>query len=380
MATQKKRAQSPQERPLDLQTLKAFWDTMSRHFGDLPIDLSLFNYRAKTEKGLLVRQGADGNVNIPIAQAYDKILKLIEKYYHKGEDILWRPAYSLDEEALVDMLWVDDFRFDNELGLKPLFYIQTSPANGDKPAKYQAFFKLKEPVPRNVAEDLQKALARVTGDKGATGYVQHRRMAGLANGKYPDDPLVIMFLGEEGNGIIDPNELKPIAMFEATPIEGAGGGVATDTVPNDVAENSFGSDDVAEDGQKPEGQSEGQEPKRQWPDYIKPVGGMPYRSVGIKSREEFVKRRQDGTIDESATDMAWAVHMVRRCSMAGWDYGTIALSVYEKLRQKSPEIKRRKGNLDHARDYLYRTVLRAIDLVRRTPLQPRQEPEAGLEL
>jgi hypothetical protein len=371
---QKKRAKSPQKRPLDMQTLKAFWDLMSQYFPSLLIDLSLFNYKAKTEKGLLVRQGADGNVNIPIAQAYDAVLKLIDKYYHKGEDILWRPAYSLDEMALVDMLWVDDFRFDNELELKPLVYIQTSPE------KYQAFFKLKEPVPRKVAEDLQKTLARLTGDKGATGYVQHRRMAGLANGKYEDDPLVIMFLGEEGDGIINPAELKPIAMFEATPIARAGGGVATDTVPNDVAENSSGSDDVAGNGQEPEGQSEGQEPKRQWPDYIKPVGGMPYRSVGIKSRAEFIKRRKDGTIDDSATDMALAVHIVRRCSLSGWDEGTIALSLYEKLRRESPEIKRRKGNLDHARDYLYRTVLRAIDLVRKTPPQPRQEPEAELEL
>ena len=373
MTEQKERAQGPQ-RLLNLDILRHFWDTMSRHFGDLPIDLSLFNYKAKTEKGLLVKQGVNGNVNIPIAQAYDAVLKLIKKYYHKGEDILWRPAYSLDEMALVDMLWVDDFRFDNELGLKPLVYIQTSPD------KFQAFFKLKEPVPRKMAEDLQKTLARLTGDPGASGYVQHRRMAGLVNGKYKDEPLILMFLGEEGDGIIDPAELKPIAMFEATPIEGAGGGVATDTVPNDVAENSSGSDDVAENGQEPEGQSEGQEPKRQWPDYIKPVGGMPYRSVGIKTREEFVKRRPDRTIDESATDMAWAVHMVRRCTLAEWDDGTIALSVYDKLRQKSPEIKRRKGNLDHARDYLYRTVLRAIDLVRKTPLQPRQEPEAELEL
>ncbi len=370
------RAQSPQ-RLLSQEALKAFWDTMSRYFRDLPIDFSLFNYKAQTEKGLLVRQGVKSNV--PMTQAYDTVLELIEKYYHKGEDILWRPAYSLDEMALVDMLWVDDFRFDNELGLKPLFYIQTSPASGDKPAKYQAFFKLKEPVPKKVAEELQKTLARLTGDPGASGYVQHRRMAGIVNGKYEDEPLIIMSLGEEGDGIINPAELKPIAMFEASPV-GAGGGVATDTVPNDVAGNSFGSDDVAGNGQEPERQSEGQEPKWQWPDYIKPVGGMPYRSVGIKTREEFIKRRKDGTIDESATDMAWAVHMVRRCSMAGWDDGTIALSVYEKLRQKSPEIKRRKGNLDHARDYLYRTVLKAIDLVRRTPLQPRQEPEAELEL
>jgi hypothetical protein len=365
------RAQGPQ-RLFSQDVLKHFWDTMSRHFRDLPIDLSLFNYKAQTEKGLLVRQGV--RKNVPMTQAYDTVLKLIDKEYHKGEDILWRPAYSLDEMALVDMLWVDDFRFDNKLGLRPLFYIQTSPE------KYQAFFKLKEPVPRKVAEDLQKALARLTGDPGASGYVQHRRMAGLVNGKYEDEPLIIMFLGEEGDGIIDPAELKPIAMFEATPIMGAGGGVATDTVPNDVTENSFGSDDVARNGQEPKGQSEGQEPRRQWPDYIKPVGGMPYRAVGIKSREEFIKRKKDGTIDDSATDMALAVHIVRRCSLSGWDEGTIALSLYEKLRRESPEIQRRKGNLDHARDYLYRTVLRAVDLVRKTPLQPRQEPEAELEL
>jgi len=50
-----KRAQSP-HRPLDLQTVKAFWDIMSQHFGNFPIDLSLFNYKAKDGKSPLVRQ------------------------------------------------------------------------------------------------------------------------------------------------------------------------------------------------------------------------------------------------------------------------------------------------------------------------------------
>jgi hypothetical protein len=364
------RAQSPQ-RLFSQDILKQFWDIMSQHFGNMPIDLSLFNYKTEAEKRPLVRQAV--RENVPIAQAYDTVLELLEEY-HKGEDIVWRPAYSLDEKALVDMLWVDDFRFDNELRLKPLVCVQTSPE------KFQAFFKLARPVLLEEAKELQKTLARLTGDPSASAYVQHRRMAGLVNGKYEDEPLVIMFLGEEGDGILNPAELKTIAIFKATPIARAGGGVATDTVPNDVAENSSDSKDVAGNGQQPEGQSEGQEPKRQWPDYIKPVGGMAYKAVGIKTREEFVKKKKDGTVDESATDMAWAVHMVRRCTLAGWDEGTIALSVYDKLRQKSPEIKRRKGNLDHARDYLYRTVLRAIDLVRKTPPQPRQEPETELEL
>jgi hypothetical protein len=54
MATQKKRGEKPQERPLDLDTLKAFWDIMSQHFGNMPIDLSLFNYKTKAEKSPLV--------------------------------------------------------------------------------------------------------------------------------------------------------------------------------------------------------------------------------------------------------------------------------------------------------------------------------------
>jgi len=341
--TQKKdlRPKGPQ-RIADLDTLKFFWDIMSRHFGDMPVDLSLFNYKAKTEKGLLVKQGVDGNVNIPIAQAYDAVLKLVEKYYHRGEDILWRPAYSLDEMALVNMLWVDDFRFDNELGLKPLVYIQTSPN------KFQAFFKLKEPVPRKVAEELQKTLARLTGDQGASGYVQHRRMAGLANGKYPDDPLVIMFLGEEGDGIINPAELKPIAMFEATPIAGAGGGVAENT--DNVAQETQGQDQ--EPKVKPRGR------------YIKPVVPVDYKPVLIRERTAYIKRRPDGTIDDSATDMAWATAIARLTSEAGWDDAAIVLTLYEILGNESPELQRRKKTPKHARQYLYITAWKALRRVK----------------
>jgi len=349
MTEQKERAQGPQ-RLLNLDILRHFWDTMSRHFGDLPIDLSLFNYKAKTEKGLLVKQGVNGNVNIPIAQAYDAVLKLIKKYYHKGEDILWRPAYSLDEMALVDMLWVDDFRFDNELGLKPLVYIQTSPD------KFQAFFKLKEPVPRKMAEDLQKALARLTGDPGASGYVQHRRMAGLANGKYEDDPLIIMFLGEEGNGIIDPAELKPIAMFEATPIEGAGGG---------VAENGTMAHKTQGETREPKITPRGR--------YIKPVIPVNYQPILIKERSEFIKRRSDGTIDDSATDMAWATHIARIAYEAGWDDGAIVLTIYEELGNHSPELQRRKKNPEHARKYLYMTAWKALMNVKNSD-KPKADP------
>jgi hypothetical protein len=341
------RPRGPQKRIADLDTLKFFWDTMSRHFGDIPVDLSLFNFKAKK---LEVRQGV--RRNIPMGQVYEEVLKLVEKFYDRGEDILWRPAYSMPDDFPVSMIWLDDFNPDNELGLKPLFYIQTSPD------KHQAFFKLTEPVPLKLAKELQRGLARALGDKSASSYVQHRRMAGLTNGKYPDDPLVIMFLGEEGNGILSPEEIKKLSPI---PIGQAGGGVAVSS-SGTIDTPEIDTQDISEDD------TEDFPEKRL---VFKPIIsiGKPYKTLYIKPREAFIKKRPDGTIDESATDMGWATHIVRKALMSNWDEGILAFTLADFLKTYSPELERRKKTGKHVGDYLIRTVLRAIDTVKNTPLE-----------
>jgi hypothetical protein len=335
------------QRIADLDTLKYFWDLMSRHFGDMPVDLSLFNYKAKK---LVVRQGV--RRDIPMGQVYEEVLKLVNKWYHRGEDILWRPAYSMPDDFPVSMIWLDDFKLKNELGLKPLLYIQTSPG------KYQAFFKLTEAVPLKLAKDLQRRLARALGDKSAGGYVQHRRMAGLANGKYPEDPLVIMFLGEEGDGILSPEEIVKLSQIPS-PIGQAGGGVAV-PISGTIDIPEVGIEDTADDYMEdlPEGRL-----------VFGPIVsiGKPYKTLYIKPREAFIKRRDDGSIDQSATDMAWLTYISRLALESGWDEGMLAFTLADYLKTFSPELERRKRTDKHTRDYLIRTVLKAIDFVKTTP-------------
>jgi hypothetical protein len=188
------------------------------------------------------------------------------------------------------------------------------------------------------------------GDKGATSFFQHRRMPGLANGKYDPEPLVIFTIPENPT-LITVKEIKTI--------EGRREG--------GVAENN--------NGQVAERQTEGQElSKRTGGYYIRPVVPINYKPVLIRPRSDFIKRRPDGTIDESATDMAWATHIVRFTYEAGWDEGSIAFSVYEELLCNSPEVERRKKTPRHLRDYLYRTVWKAIKRVKETPseLKPKE--------
>jgi hypothetical protein len=345
MAKRKKKAQATApQRPLNLDELRHFWAIMARHFPELRINLCLFNYKATGDKKPLVQHDVKGNVDIPVAQAYEAVLGLLDDY-HKGEDILWKPSPSLTETS---MLWVDDFRFDNELGLKPLFYVQTSPG------KYQAFFKLKEPVPIKKAEELQKILVRLVGDKAASSYYQPRRMPGLANGKYEDDPLVITLKGDEGDGVLSPDDLRLIAQSNLNPTGERAGGVAE--AKNGVAEDTA------------------QEPQKAKPGgrYIRPVVPVNYKPVLIKDRSAFIKRRPDGTIDDSATDMAWATHIARMTYEAGWDDGAIVLTIYEELGNDSPELERRKRTPKHARQYLYMTAWKALRKVKSTePEDPR---------
>jgi hypothetical protein len=326
-----KEAQQQQQRPISLDTLRHFWALMAHYFPELRINLCLFNYKAKGGKDPLVMH--DVREDVPVAQAYEAVLEFLDGY-HKGEDIIWKPSPSLTESS---MLWVDDFRLENEFGLRPIFYVQTSPG------KYQAYFKLTETVPVEEAAKLQKILARLVGDKSAGAYVQPRRMAGLANGKYEDDPLVIMLKGEEGDGVLSPDQIIALAK---TNLVGAGaGGVASE---NNVAEN------VAQEtqGQKPKARTGGR--------YIKPVVPAGYKPVLIKDRSAFIKRRPDGTIDDSATDMAWATHIARMAYTEGWDDAAIVLTIYEELGNDSPELERRKKTPKHARQYLYITAWKAL--------------------
>jgi hypothetical protein len=96
--------------------------------------------------------------------------------------------------------------------------------------------------------------------------------------------------------------------------------------------------------------------------------GKSYKTLYVKPREAFIKRRPDGTIDESATDMAWATHIARKTLRAGWDEGMLAFTLLDWLMADSPELERRKKTGDHTKDYAMRTVLKAIDIVKNTPL------------
>ncbi len=332
------------QRIADLDTLKFFWDFMSRHFGDMPVDLSLFNFKGKKP---VVRHGV--RRDIPMGQVYETILSLLD-LYNRGEDILWRPAYSMPDDYPVSMIWVDDFRTDNELGLRPLVYLQTSHG------KFQAYFKLTEPVPLKLAKRLQRGLARALGDKSATAYTQPRRMPGLANGKYPDDPLVIMFLGEEGDGILSPEDIAKISPIPIYVEEegGAPAGVAIPTAGK-IDTSEIDTEDLPEERI-----------------VFAPIVdiGKPYKILYVKKWEAFLKYK-DGQIDESATDMAWATHVARKALMAGWDEGMLAFTLADYLMSISPGLKKRKRTDEHVADYTIRTVLRAIDIVKNTPLERR---------
>jgi hypothetical protein len=359
---QKKRAQSPQKRPVDLDTLKAFWDLMSQHFPGLLIDLSLFNYKAgEFNKPKVSKKDYAKEKEVPIEKAYDTVLKLLPEY-HKGKDILWKPSdyYKEHRDALVSLVWLDDFKLDKPLGLTPFLYVQTSLG------KYQAIFKLSEPVTVDDADTVQKTMAKILGlgDKSAGSFFQHRRMAGLANGKYEDDPLVIFTVPETPSRI----SIKDLQ----TAMEEGREGVAE--INNEQVAKGQGQPK----GQGTEGQAEGQGQKKEKVGfYIRPVVPVNYPPVRYKPREDFVKRREDGTIDESATDMAWATFYARKMANLGWDDVATAFTIFAFLAKKSPELERRKKTKKHALDYLFRTVWKAIDLVKRTPTHKDRDRDTG---
>ncbi len=351
----KKQAQSPQERPLDLQTLKAFWDFMSQNFPGLLIDLSLFNYKAgEFNKPKVSKRDYARRREVPVEKVYETVIELLPEY-HKGKDILWKPSdyYKEHRDTLLSLVWLDDFKLNNPLGITPLVYLQTSPG------KYQAIFKLSEPATVDDIDTVQKTMAKILGlgDKSAGSFFHHRRMPGLANGKYEDDPLVIFTIPET------PSLISIRDLQTQTAMEEGGEGVA-ENINGQVAKGQ-----TQAEGQGTQGQPEGQEQTDKGTKgfYVRPVVPANYKPVRYKPREDFIKRREDGTIDESATDMAWATFYARQMANAGWDDAASAFTIFALLARKSPELQRRKKTKKHALDYLFRTVWKAIDLVRRTP-------------
>ena len=363
---QKKRAQSPQKRPLDLNTLKAFWNFMSQNFPGLLIDLSLFDYKAgEFNKPKVSKDDYAREAKVPVEKAYETVLKLLPEY-HKGKDILWKPSdyYKEHRDALVSLVWLDDFKLDNPLGLTPLIYLWTSPE------KYQAIFKLSEPAKVEDADIVQKTLAKILGlgDKAAGSFFHHRRMAGLANGKYEDDPLVIFTVPETHSHI----SIKDIQ----TAMEGGREGVAENNAVANEGQNTERQGQPEGQGTNGQGQDKGQKQKERTRGYyIKPVVPANYMPVRCRPREDFIRRREDGTIDESATDMGLTMHIVRMMSNAGWDDAAIAFTVYDFLLHNSPEVEKRKKTPKHLRDYLFRTIWKAIDKVRKTPTKPSKDEE-----
>jgi hypothetical protein len=266
------------------------------------------------------------------------------------------------------LVWLDDFKLDKSVGFTPLLYLQTSPG------KYQAIFKLSEPATVNDIDTVQKAMVNVLslGDKSAGSFFHHRRMPGLANGKYEDDPLVIFTVPETPSRIT----IRDIE----TALKEEEEGVAENNATDNNGQRTKGQQQPEGQGTEGQGQNNGQE-RRTKGFYLRPVVSVNYMPVLCKPREDFIKRREDGTIDESATDMGWTTHMVRRTFNAGWDDVTIAFTIFDWLGRNSPELKRRKKTNDHALDYLYRTVWKAIDRVKKTPTDrdKRDKATEGIE-
>ena len=364
------RAQSPQQqqRPVDLATLKAFWDFMSQHSPDLLIDLSLFNYKAgEFNKPKVSKEDYAKEKEVPVEKAYDTILGLLTEY-HKGKDILWKPSdyYKEHRDALVSLIWLDDFKLDNPLGITPLVYLQTSFG------KYQAIFKLSEPATVDDADTVQKTLAKILGlgDKSAGSFFHHRRMPGLANGKYEDDPLVI-FTVPETPSLISIRDIETALRKEEE-------GVAENNAVGTEGQRTEGQQQPKGQGTQGQGQAEKQKTKGS---YVRPVVPANYPPVRYKPREDFVKKRPDGTIDDSATDMAWATYYARKMASLGWDDAASAFTIFALLAKESPELERRKKTKKHALDYLFRTIWKAIDLVKKTPTDRGKKDKAtkGLE-
>jgi hypothetical protein len=60
-------------------------------------------------------------------------------------------------------------------------------------------------------------------------------------------------------------------------------------------------------------------------------------------------------------------YIARRALSAGWDEGMLAFTLMDYLETLSPHLKERKRTDKHVKDYVMRTVLKAIDRVKSTP-------------
>jgi hypothetical protein len=306
------------ERPIDLQRVKTYWLLVAHHFDGLLIDLSLFDFK-KGEKPK-VWQGV--KQAIPVERAYDEVLGLLDEY-HRGKDILWRPSFYYKgflSSATTTLIWVNNFQLNNPYGIMPLFSVQTGQN------KYQSYFKLKRPVSIEEADRLQKELARHLGDISAGSFFQHRQIAGLANGKYEDDPIANLFFSWK-MVCLTPQEIYALSS--------KGEGVAKEPSYEGVPQ---GDDEILHPVVNVEGR---------------------YRSFPIDWWEYFLEIK-DGDIDGEATDLAWATYMAKKAMQAGWDEITTTLTVLHYLKNHSPEVGRRRKIPQLAWDYLFKIVWKAM--------------------
>jgi hypothetical protein len=324
------------ERPLDLQVVKAYWLLVAHHFEGLLIDLSLFDFK-RGEKPK-VWQGVKQAV--PVERAYDEVMGLLDEY-HRGKDILWRPSFYYKDflsSATTTLIWVNNFQLKNPYGITPLFSVQTGQN------RYQSYFKLKRHVSIEEADRLQKGLAKHLGDISAGSFFQHRQIAGLANGKYEDDPIAKLFFSWK-MVYLTPQEIYALRL----------GG------EEDLKETNY-------EGAPQENN-----------EILHPVVNVEgrYRSFPIDWWEYFLEIK-DGDIDGEATDLAWATYMAKKAMQAGWDDITTTLTILHYLKNHSPEVGRRRKIPQLAWNYLFKIVWQAMNeakkdfpnFVSRKPLWP----------
>jgi hypothetical protein len=316
------------ERPFDLQVAKAYWLLVAHHFDGLLIDLSLFDFKRSEKPKVL--QGVKRTV--PVEKAYDEVLGLLDEY-HRGKDILWRPSFYYKDflsSATTTLIWVNNFQLNNPYGIMPLFSVQTGQN------KYQSYFKLKRPVSIEEADRLQKELARHLGDITAGSFFHHRQIAGLANGKYEDDPIAKLFFSWK-MVYLTPQEIYSLS--------------------------SKGGEGIKEPCYKdtPQGNDEMLHP-------VVNIEGR-YKSFPIDWWEYFLEVKNED-IDGEATDLAWATYMAKKAMQAGWDEITTTLTVLHYLKNHGLGVGRRRKIPQLAWDYLFKTVWKAMSEAKKETSPP----------
>ncbi|MCI4458768.1 MAG: hypothetical protein JHC21_04045 [Thermocrinis sp.] len=305
------------ERGFDLRLAKAYWLLVAHHFDGLLIDFSLFDF--KRDKRPKVRQGVKQAV--PVERAYEEMLELLDEY-RRGKDILWRPSFYYKgylSSATTTLIWVNNFHLKNPYGIVPLFSVQV------EESKHQSYFKLKFPVSIEEADRLQKELARHLGDITAGSFFQHRQIAGLANGKYEDDPIA-KFSFSWKMVYLTPQEIYSLRCKE----------------------------DVKEPSYEVHPQENG--------DVLIPVVNVEgnYKSFPIDWWEHFLEIKGED-IDDTTTDLAWATYMAKRALQAGWDEITTTLTVLHYLKNYSLGAGKRRKIPQLLWDYLFKTVWKAMN-------------------